>query len=188
MSILKRIICLILITIVLVNISLPNTSYATTIVDPLNNIGSSLLDGVFGFLTYPWKLYLLVPGLVAELVLTEISSVGSGDAQIITLEKILFNEVALTDINIFSNDTTTNGSGISGSLQEIRKGVASWYYAFRNLAIAMALATLVYIGIRMAITSIADEKAKYKKMLTNWIVRFWVNIYFTLFYDRCNKS
>ena len=28
----------------------------------------------------------------------------------------------------------------------------------------------LYVGIRMAISSVAEEKAKYKKMLVDWVV------------------
>ena len=41
---------------------------------------------------------------------------------------------------------------------------------FRRLvAIALSLLTLIYIGIRMAISTVASDQAKYKKMLIGWI-------------------
>lgn len=52
----------------------------------------------------------------------------------------------------------------------IRKNIANIYYLIRNIAIVGLLATLIYIGIRMALSSIAEAKSKYKKMLVNWCV------------------
>lgn len=52
----------------------------------------------------------------------------------------------------------------------IRKNVANMYYAIRNIAIVGLLLTLIYIGVRMAITTIAEQKAKYKQTLVNWCV------------------
>ena len=44
-----------------------------------------------------------------------------------------------------------------------------WYYVLRFIATAILLAILVYIGIRMAISTVAEEKAKYKKMIVDWV-------------------
>ena len=47
--------------------------------------------------------------------------------------------------------------------------VASWYKALRRIALVGLLSVLVYIGIRIVLSSSsAKEKAKYKKMLKNW--------------------
>ena len=42
----------------------------------------------------------------------------------------------------------------------------------RNIAIVSFLVILIYVGIRMAIASVATEKAKYKKMLVGWASSF----------------
>lgn len=81
------------------------------------------------------------------------------------MEDILFNKVPILNVNFFK---TTNSEVIS----DIRGSIATWYYALRNIAIILSLAVLIYIGIRMAISTIAEDKAKYKKMLVDWIVGF----------------
>lgn len=48
--------------------------------------------------------------------------------------------------------------------------IASWYLALRNIALVALLSILVYIGIRITLTSIAGDKAKYKQMLIDWVV------------------
>ena len=56
---------------------------------------------------------------------------------------------------------------ISGELQTT---VAKWYVTLRNIALVASMSILVYVGIRMMLTSIAAEKAKYKNMLFDWLI------------------
>lgn len=48
--------------------------------------------------------------------------------------------------------------------------ISSWYYAIRNFALVMMMLILIYLGIRMMISSVASEKSKYKKMLGDWVI------------------
>ena len=75
---------------------------------------------------------------------------------------IFFNKYKLFDVNFF--DITTEDNIIN----TIRVQVAQWFYIFRTLAGAILLVVLIYVGIRMAISTIAEDKAKYKKMLFDW--------------------
>ncbi len=144
--------------------------------------GIDILDGVLGIITYPAKLLVLLAGLLAQTIMSIIASTGTPNGGIwLTIDNILFNQLALTDINIFSDSIFLIGVGgqyeqevlsTTNVLLNIRISIAEWYYAFRNLAIAVALLMLIYIGIRMAISNIAEQKSKYKAMLTNWFVGF----------------
>ena len=116
-------------------------------------------------------------------MLTDIASVG-GSLQTVSFEDILFNRVPLVDVNIFSMTETALGKNVSDTITEIRKNVADWYIAFRNLAIVVSFAMLIYIGIRMALDSFAEKRAKYKQMLMHWLVGFaliFVLHYFIVF-------
>ena len=53
------------------------------------------------------------------------------------------------------------------SLQET---IASWYKSFRNIAVVGLLSVLVYLAIRILISSTAADKAKYKESLRDWFV------------------
>ena len=53
---------------------------------------------------------------------------------------------------------------------ELQSTVATWYLAFRNIALVALLSVLVYIGIRIMLCSVASDKAKYKQMLVDWAV------------------
>lgn len=61
--------------------------------------------------------------------------------------------------------TSTNNSA-----SQLKNEIAKWYYIIRNIALVGAIITLLYIGIRMTITSIAADKAKYKQMLYDWLI------------------
>ena len=52
----------------------------------------------------------------------------------------------------------------------IRQNLAKWYYIMRMLALIAMLVLLIAIGIKMAITSVAEEKATCKRMLVDWVV------------------
>ncbi len=136
---------------------------------------SIVIDGIAGVLLYPFRLlFIIVPGAIIETISTMIARIGSeGQLRLITLDEILFNKIPLTDINIFDFQMAGGSQISSGNvLYSLRENISTWYYALRNLAIALSLAALVYVGVRMAISTIAEDRAKYKKMLKDWIVSF----------------
>lgn len=92
----------------------------------------------------------------------------------LTIDKIIFNKVPLLDVNVFSDTAGGYKLKDDSSLQIIRDSVASWYYIIRNITIAVMLVILIYVGIRMAITTVASEKAEYKRMIVSWLVGFLI--------------
>lgn len=52
----------------------------------------------------------------------------------------------------------------------LSKPVASIYKSLRTVAIVALLTILVYAGIRMVLTSVARDKAKYRHMLIDWFI------------------
>lgn len=51
----------------------------------------------------------------------------------------------------------------------IKKAVSEWYYIVRLAAMAAMLCVLIFVGIKLAISSTAQTKALYKNMLVDWI-------------------
>ena len=91
-----------------------------------------------------------------------------------TPEEIFANRVPALDVNFIKPSVTTprgeewdKEHNIAMKLQPV---IASWYVAMRTLALVGLLSVLVYLGIRMLLTGIAADKAKYKKMLMDWLV------------------
>ena len=68
----------------------------------------------------------------------------------------------------------SNGEAVQTSKQntalELSSVISKWYYAIRNIAVIVMMIVLLYIGIRMMLSSIASEKSKYKKMFEDWAV------------------
>ena len=58
--------------------------------------------------------------------------------------------------------------------------IATWYNALRRIALVGLLSVLVYVGIRIVLTSSSQDKAKYKGMLKDWLVALC--LLFTLHY------
>lgn len=92
-------------------------------------------------------------------------------------EEIFGGRVAALDINFINPDkkwgTTTDADGdemVKSSAGQLQKTIASWYVALRNLAVVGLLSILVYVGIRIILSSTASDKAKYKQMLTDWVI------------------
>jgi len=57
-----------------------------------------------------------------------------------------------------------------GIVKGLRETIATWYYAFRNIAAIVLMVILIYVGIRMALSTVAEERAKYQRMLFDWVV------------------
>ena len=88
-------------------------------------------------------------------------------------EAIFSNKIRAFDIN-FINPNKNTGKNAGYEYQEttmgsLQKNIATWYNALRMLAAALMLPILIYVGIRIIISS-AGEKAKYKEMLMDWVV------------------
>jgi len=91
----------------------------------------------------------------------------------VTIENIVYNKVPILDINFF--DFEQAGGAVvdeDGIIYIIKENVAMWYYIFRIIAILIMLLVLIYLGIRMALTTVVEKKAVYKEMLVSWIVGF----------------
>ena len=131
-----------------------------------------MLTSVISLLTLPIRAVAVACGwainaLTAGLAYMEGTTDGSAISNFITPFDILFNKVQLFDINFF--DIKTAGTEAESLVNQIRLGIAGWYYALRNIAASILLCILIYVGIRMAITTIATDKAMYKKMLVDWV-------------------
>ncbi len=105
---------------------------------------------------------------VANIILTiMINSGTSGENAIFSIQNTVFNQYALFNINFFSTSTEyRNNTTFNKSIAE---SVSGWFVICRNISLVILLGVLIYVGIRMAISTVAIERAKYKKMLIGWI-------------------
>lgn len=88
-------------------------------------------------------------------------------------DNIVFNRMAFFDPN-FINPTTAD----SAPVRIMQNVISSMYYSFFIIAISIFVIAAMVIGIKLALSSIASEKAQYKQALTNWV--FGIVLLFTV--------
>ena len=115
------------------------------------------------------KLINIIPTLVSSLLNSVVNSqqINSSGTLEFTIQDLLEGKYDMFSIDFFGNVNETKK--VTGMLTQ---NIVIWYSAMRNLAIGITLLVLVYVGIRMAISTVADEKAKYQKMLIAWVKGF----------------
>ncbi len=89
-------------------------------------------------------------------------------------------EWVFTRVKVRKVETEGTGKEYKSSAAELRDSIATWYKVMMEIALVGLLSVLVYISIRMILTSVAEDKAKYKKMLSDWVAA--VCIIFLLHY------
>ena len=132
---------------------------------------ANLAGGIVSIVYWPKRILAVALAFIFDIItadIAETSGVNFGDEgvfSIITPFDIFFNKYKLLDVNFFDVD----GAGDKTLTYSFRTAVSGWYYAMRLIASGILLVILVYVGIRMALSTVADEKAKYKKMLVDWV-------------------
>lgn len=174
---LKNIIIVSILFIMIFNVLFPTIASAVdadSILNEFDGVANStlnVLDGIVGILIWIPRALFSVNMYIVQVLMSRVFG-DSGIGDVLTPEDIIFSGASggmnLININFF--DFSSNNSLINS----FRRNVAKWYFALRNLAIVISLAVLIYIGIRMAISSVAQDKAMYKKMLTDWLLGFLV--------------
>lgn len=156
----------------------------------LGSFGLSAVGMVTGILARLINVFVVqIDFILGVLTVTETTD---GNEFWFSIDRAVFNRVALFNINYFDTaDTynvgettiTANSSNIA-----IKKGITDVYYMCRILALVLVLLVLIYIGIRMAISTVASEEARYKKMFISWIesvviiflMLYIISMFFTL--------
>lgn len=59
---------------------------------------------------------------------------------------------------------------VFNSAKVLAPQIAKWYTAIRNMVLVGLMVVLLYIGIRIVLSSTAGEKAKYKEHIKDWLV------------------
>ena len=147
-------------------------NFAGNAIGGVVNILEELLNfSVVGLLTWPFRIIPMAIALGVDALTAQIAYIDNGEDDpttiIITPFEIFFNKIKLLDINFFDIREYADGED-EPIINKIRKSVATWYYIMRNIAAAILLVILIYVGIRMAISTVASDKATYKKMLVDW--------------------
>lgn len=84
-------------------------------------------------------------------------------------DAIIFNSLRFLDVNFISPDRGSVFLNTSGEQTIIGKTVGTIYYTIFTLSIAFLGVAVGVMAIKLVISSIAEEKAKYKQAIKNWI-------------------
>ena len=94
-------------------------------------------------------------------------------------DRIIFNGIGFLDIN-FLNAATNSLFVSNGSDSILGKVVKNVYSTIFSLAVLFLGVAIGVMAIRLAISSIAAEKAKYKQAIVNWltcmVLLFLINV------------
>ncbi|MDO4283534.1 MAG: hypothetical protein Q4D02_07865 [Clostridia bacterium] len=138
----------------------------------------SILDIGSGVLAAPFATLLTTLSLIIFLVLYIVfGSLGINDGFLSFPfpDNIVFNRMSFFDPN-FINPTEVNDQ--SAPVYILQGTISSLYYTFFIIALTVFVIAAMIIGIKLAISSIASEKAQYKQALNNWV--FGIILLFTV--------
>lgn len=110
--------------------------------------------------------------IVEEYIETATGKYGIPNIKL-TPAEIFAGNISALDANFFKTEGDHNqelGGSEKSIVEQLRDTVATWYVALRNIAIVGLLSALLYIGIRIVISSSAGDKAKYKQFFVDWVV------------------
>lgn len=158
--------------------------------DAMNTIYNLLINTLGAFVGVgTWLIRMIVLAITAgiQVLISGIASLGGVTASglMVTPFTIFFNQVPLLDIDFMSFDAPT------AAINDFRTAVATWYYIMRMIATAILLLILIYIGIRMALSTMAQDKVIYRKMLADWatsLAILYLLHYFIIFVINLNSS
>lgn len=95
----------------------------------------------------------------------------------ISIDDLLFNHYPNTRLSIFNSNREAGNKNAylenSGLLDGANgsKGILTRYFIiFRNIALSFYLVILLYMGVRILLSSTGGSKAKYKSMIMDWVV------------------
>lgn len=182
----KKIISGLLIILVLVNFIFCNNVYATdadfegldsvtgdsmSAEDQYNlvNQGSGngieivwdILGAIFGAIAGILAIVINIFPMLMQAIMSILAGTENG---IFTIENTVFNQYDIFNINFF--DFTNTESDI---VNQFRLSIAKYFVLTKSFAIIIVLVILIYVGIRMALSTVSSDKAKYKSMLIAWV-------------------
>ena len=69
-----------------------------------------------------------------------------------------------------TTDRVDGAAPVFNSAKVLAPQISKWYVAIRNMVLVGLMVVLLYIGIKIVISSTAGEKAKYKEHIKDWLI------------------
>ena len=108
-----------------------------------------------------------IASLVEKLIGYVFRSV-TGTADFPWADRVIFNAVPLLDVNFFApSDNSFFLKG--GNDTQIAKIIRNTYFTILSICLAFLTIVVAIAAVRMSLTALANEKAKYKEAITKWL-------------------
>lgn len=171
----KKIIGIFLVIVVLITGIGPSFTMPKAYAEDKDNSGGMLAWTIAKFISW-------IAGSVQEL-LDKCFGIPDGNPSLF-ISSIVYGDIDAFDVNIFSDKTlsgtdrnatkpTSDPSSTSYVVllnKTVGATIAKYYGFCRTLAIAASLVILLYVGIRIVISTAAGDLTKYKSLLKDWLI------------------
>ncbi len=134
--------------------------------DILANIRGTTYSGSLTFKVVV-RVLTVIPQAANQIMETFVEATSDEKMTKFTIYNTVMGKYELFNIDYVNIPTKEESK--DGLMNIIKYNVITNYNIMRNLSIAISLFILIYVGIRMAISTTASDKAKYSKMLYNWV-------------------
>lgn len=108
--------------------------------------------------------------------------ISSAIGEHVTIDAVVFNDIQKLSIDFFDGTsgevTLSNGTSIMPLKNILKDTINTWYGYFKNIVLVFYMAMLVYMGIKILLTSTANKKAVYKKTLSAWVMGIAMLMFF----------
>ena len=128
-------------------------------------VSSSMLSSILSsdILIDPLAKLVYSVGNFMEYIVGAVVLAASGDNIFPWADAIVFNAIPMLDVNFISPASNS----FAGGLQSVLQGIYSSLFTLAELFFGIAV---LLMGIKLAVSSIAAEKAKYKDALVRWVI------------------
>lgn len=142
-----------------------NTSYgdpsATTVDSSANEQGGNGLLGLVGIAIYSF-------GTLIEWITSNIMGLFCGSTFFPWADRIIFNNITMLDVN-FINPAQGSLFKDAAGFTAIGNAVRGVYFTGISIALGFLGIVVAVMAIKIALSTIASEKAKYKESIKDWI-------------------
>lgn len=142
-----------------------NTNYgnpsATTVDSSANEQGGNGLLGLVGIAIYSF-------GTLIEWITSNIMGLFTGTSFFPWADRIIFNNVSMLDVN-FINPAEGSLFRDTTGFTTIGNAVRGVYFTGISIALGFLGIVVAVMAIKIALSTIASEKAKYKESIKDWI-------------------
>ena len=193
----KVLVCFLIVIILfqfIFNTNISRAANQSTMTPKMINEIANLAGGVVSIVYWPQRIQVVVIAFVIDQLLynaaksesfTATATNTGGAIDSITPYDIFFNQIQLIDVNFF--DLNSISEGQNPITYTIRSNVAMWFYAMRLIASIALLVILVYVGIRMAISTVARRKSKIQKNVIRLGSKFNFDFFTPIYWDFYNN-